>query len=126
MDLIADSELERTEFFHDWCRRVDQYYILGSVFSLDGGSLAAVAVHRPHSSGNYDERDKALVALFLPHLQRALQLRRRLAEPGIAAGAALDALERSGMATVVVTRDGRVLYANREAERLAQGVTGSP
>jgi len=86
--------------------------------------MGALGIHRPHGSGNYDDQHKALAATVIPHLQRALHIRRRFAEPEIAGRVALDVLDRSGTATVVVSREGRILYANREAEGLLQARVG--
>jgi DNA-binding CsgD family transcriptional regulator/PAS domain-containing protein len=115
-DMISDAEVERTEFWQDWSRKVDQFYIVGAMFPVAEAEIGGLWIHRPRASGTYEEDDKHQVGLFLPHLQRALQVRRRLAAPGIAHHATLDALERTGTATLVASRDGRILYANRLAE----------
>jgi hypothetical protein len=111
-DLISDAEMERSEFWHDWCQKLGIFYVVGAAFPVANGEIAALGIHRPRASGTYEEDDKRRVGLFLPHLQRALQVRRRLAAPAIAHHATLDALERTGTATLVASRDGRILYAN--------------
>lgn len=123
-DLISDAEFERTEICSDWAKPLGIFYLVGAVFPVSNDELGVLGIHRPRASGNYTEDEKALVGQFLPHLQRALQIRRRLADPAIERGAALDALERSGTATVVAGRDGRVLYANNRAERLLRAGEG--
>jgi DNA-binding CsgD family transcriptional regulator len=124
-DLIEDGEFERTEIYNDYCRpNGGFFYMVGSVFPIGNNELAAIGVHRPRASGPFEEANKALVGTFLPHLQRALQVRRQLSEPGIVAGAALDVLDRSGTATLVVARDGRIFYTNREAENLLRTRSG--
>lgn len=121
-DLIADAEFERTEIYNDWVRPVGIYYMVGAAFPIATGELGVLGVHRPRKGGNYDEDEKARVAQFLPHLTRALQIRRRFTDAIIERSAALDGLDRSGVATVVVLGDGRILYANQAAEAvLRQG-----
>jgi DNA-binding CsgD family transcriptional regulator len=121
-DLIADSELERTEFWQDWCRKIDQFYIVGSVLSLGGGAGAALGIHRPRASGEFDLDHKAAVARLLPHVERALQIRRHLARMATERRASLEALERTGTATLVVLGDARLIYASPGAESfLRQG-----
>jgi PAS domain-containing protein len=56
------------------------------------------------------------VGLFLPHLQRAMQLSQRRAQANLARRAALDAAERIDVGVIVADRDGVVLYANSRAE----------
>ncbi len=117
-DLIEDRELERTEIYSDWFRHLDIFYVVGSVFPVGNDEIGVIGVHRPREAGTFEEPDKAFVGVFLPHLQRALQIRRRLDEAAIERDAALDALDRSATAALVLDQDGRVLYASAEAERL--------
>ena len=117
-DLVADKALERTEFCSDWLSKLDIFYIVGAFFPVSDGEFAIYGTHRPRSLGHYEQNDADAVAAFLPHLQRALQLRRRLAQPEIERSATLEALDRTGTATLVVAGNGRILYANPQAERL--------
>lgn len=117
-DIISDAEFERTEYHFDWCRARDIYYVVGSVFPISGDEIGILGIHRPKGGIPYDENDKARVGLFLPHLRRALQIRRRLTEPAIQRQAALEALERSATAMLVLGREGQLVYANRPADAL--------
>jgi len=117
-ELVSESDLIRTEFYNDFVRRCDQFHLVGSVFPVASGELGVLGVHRPRDAQAFTGDEKQRVELFLPHLQRALQLRHHLADLSLERGAALDGLERSGTATLVVARDGRVLYANTQAEAL--------
>lgn len=117
-DLIADAEFAETEFYRDWCRKVGQFYVVGAVFPVGDGQIAALGCHRPREAGSYDEADKSRVARFLPHLRRALQIRQRLAPPGIEYQAAQEAAARDGTAVLVAARDGRVIHADWQVEAL--------
>jgi DNA-binding CsgD family transcriptional regulator/PAS domain-containing protein len=117
-DLIADDDLIRTEFYNDWLRPLDLFYLTGAALRLSDSHIGFFGIHRPHRSGAFERRDKERVAQLVPHVQRALQLRQRLAGVALERHAALDALERVGGAVLVVARDGRVLYANAAAEML--------
>jgi DNA-binding CsgD family transcriptional regulator/PAS domain-containing protein len=120
-DLISDAALARTEYCQDWLRRLGVFYVVGSVFPIAEDEICVFGAHRARAQGTYEEDEKRPVAEFLPHLRRALQLRSRLAAPAMEKNAALDALERTETATIVVARDGRILYANRRAEALLRG-----
>jgi DNA-binding CsgD family transcriptional regulator len=125
IDLMPDEEFEKTEIYNDFCRpNGGFFYIAGSLFFLGTDAVAALGIHRPRALGPFEGESKAAIGLFLPHLHRALQIRHRLMQPGIAAGVGLEGLERGGTATLVVTRDGRILYASQEAERLLRAGTG--
>ncbi len=117
-DYIDESRLINSEFYHDYARHYGVFHVVGAVFPVGPGELGAFGVHRPQNAQGFDEPDKALVAGFLPHLQRALQIRRRLLTPTIEHRAAHEALDRTVTATLVVSRDGHILFANRKAEQL--------
>jgi len=119
-ELISDEELERSEWYCDWVRKGDIFYILGVVFPVGDGDSVGLGIHRARREGDFDKRDKRPVVQFLPHLQRALQLRRRLFASNVERGATLEALDRSGIATFILAQDGLILYANRQAEIMAR------
>jgi DNA-binding CsgD family transcriptional regulator len=116
-ELISHADLMRSEFY-DWLRKVDVAQTIGCVFEVSSGTLGVLGVHRPKSAAAYSVRDGAFVGQLLPHVKRALQVRQRLATAEIERQAGLDALARTGAATLVVDRDGTVLYANGDAEEL--------
>lgn len=117
-DLLTDAEFQETEFYRDWCRHLDVFYVVGSVFRTGQEELGVVGIHRPRASGTYVEEHKSLVSRFLPHIQRALQIRNRLGQAAFLQRVSLENLNRTDTATVVVAADGHVLFANPQAEAL--------
>jgi DNA-binding CsgD family transcriptional regulator len=117
-DMVTDAEFRESEFFRDWCRHLDVFYVVGAVFPAGRGELGVLGIHRPRSSGNYEEDDKALVARFLPHLQRALRVRTQLGQATLQGQLSREALERSETGTLLVTADGLIVFANTQAEAL--------
>jgi DNA-binding CsgD family transcriptional regulator/PAS domain-containing protein len=117
-DLIEDSELERSEWYEDWLRKLQIFYIVGTIFPIGGDEVCTLGIHRGRADGAYGAIDKVPVARYLPHLKRALAVRQQLAHARVGQAATLDALERTATATLVLDRDGRLLYANGRAERL--------
>ena len=77
-----------------------------------------IGVHRPRASGPFDVSAKHKLQLFLPHLQRALQMRQRLSASLTGQHASNEALARTYTATFVVAGYRRILYANPAAETL--------
>jgi DNA-binding CsgD family transcriptional regulator/PAS domain-containing protein len=117
-DLLADAEFEETEFYRDWCRHLDVFYVVGSVFRTCEDDVGVIGIHRPRAAGNYQEEDKARVARFLPHLQRALQIRKRLGHASQWQRLSLEALSRTDTALILAAADGRIIFANPGAEAL--------
>ncbi|HJU29402.1 MAG TPA: helix-turn-helix transcriptional regulator [Candidatus Binataceae bacterium] len=118
-NLLPDSEFERTEFYNDFFAKYGGvFYVLACSFAISTNHTAFGAVHRPRNRGNYDEGERRRGIEFMPHLMRALQIRHRLAEDAIERHAALDALERSRTAIMLVASDSAILFANRLAETM--------
>jgi hypothetical protein len=139
-EVIADAELFQTEFFNDFCRPRGLADLQGAVLLRDETRTVTFATFGP-SHQRFDERSRARMGLFVPHLSRALALVVQtddLADANIALNAAgrerqagflrvdrevtvlaatdglLDWLSEPG--TAVMFRDGRLL-ANLPRER---------
>jgi DNA-binding CsgD family transcriptional regulator len=120
-DIVTDKEFQETEFYRDWCRHLDVFYVVGAVFPSGPGTLGVLGIHRPRPAGTYEEEDKYLVSRFLPHLQRALRVRDQLGQAAIQRSVSSDILDRCDTAALLVAADGLILYANRNAESLLAG-----
>ncbi len=84
--------------------------------ACDGPALLAwVGGYRATPFG---ARERALFHAVLPAIRRALALRRRLLDGGIAIAGLVAALEALGAASFVTDREGRVSYANSSARSL--------
>jgi DNA-binding CsgD family transcriptional regulator/PAS domain-containing protein len=117
-ELIENREFKETELYHDYARKVGIFHLIGTLFPIGPGEIGALGVHRSQPQTEYSSADKRPIVRFLPHLQRALQLRRRLSQVVNERDVALDALEHTGVATVVVDREGHIVYANSSAETI--------
>lgn len=117
-DMLTDAQFENSEFYQDWCKKMDVFYVVGSVFPVAPRELGVLGIHRARHAGTYQEEDKAFVRHFLPHFRRALEIRSRLRQAELTGRAALETLNRSGTAMLIVSRDARVLFATAEAETM--------
>jgi DNA-binding CsgD family transcriptional regulator len=115
-DLVSPEEQRKSGFYQEWLRELDIFHLVGTAFSTGDGAIGVLGVHRPEQAQDYSRVDRHRAALFLPHLQRALEVGQRLASVGQAA--ALDTLDRLDTGVLVVTRTRRVVHANRLAEEI--------
>lgn len=122
-DLISDPEFERTEFYGDWLRCLDIYHMIGAVFPVGTDMIGVLGIHRPDRNRAYQDTDRRKLAHFLPHLQRALRLRHKLAQSQQGETAAFDALERTHSAIMIVDARLSVLFASRLAEQMLRQST---
>jgi DNA-binding CsgD family transcriptional regulator len=117
-DFIDEADLINSEIYQDFARPLGVFHSVGALFPVGNGEFGAIGIHRPRNGQAFGEPDKALVSSFLPHLQRALQIRRQLLTPTIEHQASHEALDRTATATLVLSRDCHILLANRKAEQL--------
>lgn len=123
-ELISDRTLEMTEFYADWCRRIDIFHIIGSSFELGGDLVGAIGFHRGRRFGAYSESDRGRMAVLLPHLQRSLQIYSRLQVAEHAHAVTRGVLDSLALGIIVAAPDGCVLRANNVAERVLQKADG--
>ena len=108
---LTDSWFESTEFCNDFLKPWGLFYMAGAVL-LSGPRFASLGIHRPRSSGDFEDEELRTLELLIPHLQNALRLHFRL----MAAESAAGALERLSVAAIVVDDRGRIV-ANNHAGR---------
>ena len=113
--IIERREFARTEFFNDFLVPLDLGSMLGSAVLAESGVCCAISAQRKRK---FSEQELALHRRLTPHLARAIQLNSRLSAIDQCCAAAVDALDRLRQGAIVVDAEARVLFANREAERL--------
>jgi DNA-binding CsgD family transcriptional regulator len=117
-ELISDAEFVRTEFYNDWCRKADIFQVIGSVFRVSDGAISVLGIHRPKRSNQYGEGERHLLGRIFPHVERAVRLYQRVSVAAVERQATLDTLARTGLATLVVGRNGLLLYVSPDAHLL--------
>jgi DNA-binding CsgD family transcriptional regulator len=122
-DLISASEFISSEFYYDWCRRLDIFHLVGAVFDTGQGSLGVLGIHRPRESSAFNELDRHRVGLFLPHLERAVRLWQLLQRSQLQHQLALETLKHSDLGVILVTADSQLVFANPNAELLLRTET---
>jgi hypothetical protein len=50
-DLVADDELERSEWYWDWLRKADIFYVVGAVFPFGEDEVFSLGIHKPRRAG---------------------------------------------------------------------------
>jgi DNA-binding CsgD family transcriptional regulator/PAS domain-containing protein len=122
-ELIPDREYSETEFYRDFARPIGIFHMVACGIPIAPGRTFITGAHRPAGAPRFGRRDKARFDALLPHLQRMLQLRDRLAA-GAAPTLALATLDALAAGVVVCDADGRVLFANAAADALDAAGSG--
>jgi len=122
-ELIDEVSFGRTELCADWCKRTGWFHVTGALALVDD-LIGGIGLHKPRQAGPFSEADRSKLQLLLPHLQRAWQIRHRLALSERERGVALDLIDGLGIGIVVVAASGRALFVNRIADRVLRGGRG--
>jgi DNA-binding CsgD family transcriptional regulator len=116
--LVPEQELVRSRFYTEWLHPQDLHHRLCGVLSREEATTVFLEVLRPRESDGFDEHDVERFRVLLPHLQRALRMRRRLVDLEVFRDAALCALDQLPWGVVFVDEHRNRLAANRHADEI--------
>jgi DNA-binding CsgD family transcriptional regulator/PAS domain-containing protein len=121
-ELVPQRVVLASEFYHDWGARFGVCHVVGAVVPLDAQATVTLglALERPEAAGAFTDADRQRLNVVLPHLQRVVQLRRRLGHLEAHAQVGFTALDALPLGVVVAAADGALVFANTAAEELAR------
>jgi DNA-binding CsgD family transcriptional regulator/PAS domain-containing protein len=122
--LCSDAEALRSEFYNEWIVPQKQSYGLIGVISRNRSLTSMAGAIRFRGMPPFGEEELALVRLLIPHLQRAVQLHRRIADIEARHRGASDALDRWQLGMVLVDACGRIVFMNRSASEIVRARDG--
>ncbi|MGH7043609.1 MAG: hypothetical protein ACREFY_15985, partial [Acetobacteraceae bacterium] len=78
-EIIGAADYERSEIWNDLGRPyMDAYHFLAACIPIEGSVGGMMGFHRPHDDRAFDDDARQRLDRLLPHLQRAVQLGRRI------------------------------------------------
>ena len=120
-EVISAADYERSEIWNDLGRRyMDAYQFLAAFIPVEGSAVGMLGFHRPHDARPFDEDERGRLDRLLPHLQCVVQLGRRIGAERQQAAIRAAVLDSAGVAMMVVTADGGLVFANAAAEQLTR------
>jgi len=122
--MVPKKEWDRNEMVTDLLLPNDLYRIAGSVLLRNESGFASIGMHRPRSAREFDDHDERIYQIVQPHLQRALEVTRKLGRASEERDALADSLDRLATGVVILDGEGRTLLANRAATDLAAAGDG--
>lgn len=122
--LFPDQLLPKTEFGADWLRPQDLFYALGGIVDRKGSVGLKMSFVRSRRMGEFDDDALSLWQRMMPHVQRAADLHRRLAQADQRASDAEAALSLLGSGVVLLGANGQVRSINAAAEKLLNQARG--
>ncbi len=113
-ELASETEIRQSEFYNDFARPLGMFHCAGAVLPIGGERLLALGCHRPEQDDSFSEADRDRLDVLLPHLRRAMQMRRAIrqaAEPDLRA-----TFHAMPLAALVLDGALRVVRLNARAE----------
>jgi DNA-binding CsgD family transcriptional regulator/PAS domain-containing protein len=114
-EVISRSTLAGTEYFNDFARVYGLTRVLAGVIRRDGNVISTISSVRLTSQESFSDKERRILTALIPHLQRAMQVYRRLSALEGANQATLDVLDRMPIGVIAVRKDGGIAFANRSA-----------
>jgi len=117
-ELVSIDEYKRSAFYNEFARPLDCLHGLIVVMMHEEGPLYHLAFHRSESDPSYEDEDKRLLNLFVPHIRRSLNLHNML-QAARAQGTVLrNSIDTLSSAIVLLDQFGTVIFLNAAAEHL--------
>jgi DNA-binding CsgD family transcriptional regulator len=116
-ELVPRSELVRTEYYNDFGRPYAMTRVLSAALRRDESVVSSVSLLRDDAHRPFHRRESALLELLIPHLQRALEVHRRLMAVELLNEGLTGALHRLPTGVLIVRADARIVLCNRAAEK---------
>jgi DNA-binding CsgD family transcriptional regulator len=123
-ELIPKEELVRTEFYNDFLLPQDIHTVLRTYVLAEEDWEAVISVGRSPRRGEWEREHLDLLRSLAPHLHRAAQLNLRLDGARLNEESSAEVLNNLACGVIIVTRDSKVLFANRAADAVIAAADG--
>lgn len=112
---LGDKELERSSVFRNLLQPAGLFEMAGTAVVKDADLFAGVWMARSAASPAFSETEYQLLRELLPHMERVVTVRNRVAQAEQMAELTAAAFDRVAMGVVLLDALGRPLLTNREA-----------
>jgi DNA-binding CsgD family transcriptional regulator len=116
--LVMHADVRRTRFYNDYGRHHDVVRCIVGTIEAERDAVSVLSVNRSDAGEPFDRQEAALLGALMPHLHRAVQLHRRLADAQALADGSTAALNRLAHGVILIDALERVMLANRTAEEI--------
>lgn len=117
--LLPEEKRKPGVFFGEFFRPLGLEECLGGTLASANGRFALVGLQRSPDRNAFDDGDIARLERLMPHLWRALQLRRSFLALDRRSAALAEACDRVAAGYIGLDPDGRILFVNDAARRMS-------
>lgn len=115
---VSHRDLQRTEFYADFLEPQDIARSMCGVIARNQGTAAYISFQRSRNAGDWTQDEIALVGRVLPHLQRAIDLHRRLSAERRDHEALIETANRLPWGVVFLDEKRRVVFENEQVRHM--------
>lgn len=119
---LSTRELKKTEFYSDFLRPQNIAHSLAGVIERDGDTTAFVSFCSSPRRGSWAASEVRFLRALMPHLQRAVQVHRRLGAQRLQHEALVETADRLPWGVMFLDRSGRVVFENALARTFEAGL----
>lgn len=123
-DLFTDKDFKNTEFYQEWCRHLEIFYVIGALFRTEPGEIGGIGIHRPPGETPFSQDECQLAEILLHHFRKALNLRHQMQLKLRERDASLQAHAHNATGTLLVSQQRSIQYACPLAESLLSQADG--
>ncbi|HUR33948.1 MAG TPA: helix-turn-helix transcriptional regulator [Vicinamibacterales bacterium] len=121
---VTHAEMRRTAFYNDFGRQHDVVRCITGTLEIGPHRVSVLSVNGSEHRGPFGSDETSMLSALMPHLQRALQMHRRLADAQGLADGWTAALDRLAHGILLLDTAGRIMFANRTAEEILRAGDG--
>jgi DNA-binding CsgD family transcriptional regulator/PAS domain-containing protein len=123
-DILPRRDLLRSDYYNGFMKPHDMHVYMRMTLSVEDECRSIISFARPMSLGEYDTAEVEHCRRLVPHFQRAARVMQRVEESNLVLTAFSDMLEQSPTGVLLLSRNGKVLFANRAVRAMAQCADG--
>jgi PAS domain-containing protein len=120
LSLCPDVDRRRDPFINEYLRPIKLAECLAGPIYAEPGRFALIGVHQEVGRRQFDDGDAARLERLMPHLARALQLRRAFLDVERRGEVLAAIVDRCAAGMIGIDADGLVLFVNRAARDIAE------
>jgi DNA-binding CsgD family transcriptional regulator/PAS domain-containing protein len=122
--LVTHAEMQRTAFYNDFGRHYGVVRCITGTIEVDERRVSVLSVNRGDKNAPFGAEEIGLLDALMPHLQRALEIHRRLASSQALADGSTTVLDLLAHGVLLLDAAGRMMFANRTAEEILRARDG--
>ncbi|MFJ4374091.1 helix-turn-helix transcriptional regulator [Pseudomonas japonica] len=123
-DLMSEAEWLSSSFYLLYCEPYGCHQMLGVDIGMPDGGILRLRINRQRDQARFGEAERAMCAMLMPHLRRALHMHSLLDRSESLGSLYSQTISRLAVATIVLDESGSVLQLNPVAREILDSNDG--